>query len=636
MPTLPLTLAGRKRNTGSPGAWLGSAIVQLDPADGEWKEKHANDANANSIKWYLREYDASDGRSRVLFHVESSRVRIADINYPARGILYRSLDRGETWTDVTPQSGVNAEYCGAIAQGADGALWCATDEREFNTTINGGPSRVYRSTDDGDTWTLSLEVSETSFTTRGWPIFHLAAKPLDADVVVAEGAEMVGNGVRLWRTTDGGDTWSAAFGPTAPDPPAQFNNPGGGKQHVFDYTQQGTLVYGGIFETANDDLFILTSADDGDTFTLWHSEVGISLAYGAELQETVDDIYLCFHHNMFRAPTTMNGGGAPTELADTADGAPFTADHDLMDVSRHEVSDVDTLHLGANVDAPDAGATDDPSVFTRPADLTSGWAEHASWGTMNTDLGYRLYVGLKGLLGATQLPPTETAPPPRVAEPPVGPTAPVSEPARGEALPPTGIREKQRERRRQQRAVPTPVPQQRRPVFVADQVDRSQLPGTVAPIVPRRWLAFGWTTEAVLIGQKTLTLRDISVVEAHQWQNGELVYAYDEPPSAGGRRWALLRLLAQPYQVLTSELRKSDFNALGFGYLEAYGRRSPSGRAPGEIWAAWQQRPKRLAVFRFRVERLYDQLAPTGMTISPDGQRPQPAPQHGAIGRRAG
>ena len=211
----------------------------------------------------------------------------------------------------------------------------------------------------------------------------------------------------------------------------------------------------------------------------------------------------------------------------------------------------------------------------------------------------------------------DTPRPPQDQGPPAGPSG--GDP--GAAFPPTGIgrmrrerlaRKQQREQRTQQAQVLRRIPSQAR----GDQIDKSAPPRGTAPVEPRKWLVFGWTTPAVMNSQKTLTLRAMGPVEAVQWRMGELVYAYDRDPSEGGERLALLRLTHDPYEVSTVQLRKSDFNALGFGYLQAMGITAPNGNTPAQIWQRMQQAPERLYVVRFRVERLYDSRAPTRGSVS--------------------
>ncbi|KKK83246.1 hypothetical protein LCGC14_2795320, partial [marine sediment metagenome] len=325
-----LTLAGRKRTTGELGVWDGGVVVQLD-SSGVWSELVAGDTVAWNIQNFIHE------SAHILFHIRSA--GFGANNTPDRGQLYRSIDQGASWADVTPSSG-NTEYVGDYAQDADKNIWCITSETRQQDSGNPDPSYIYKSVDDGETWTLSYTIPEQSFGTRDWPAFNITCHPTNADIIIVEGVEMVSGNFRLWRTTDGGDTWSDAINSTEPSPPLQRLNTSGARQHIFNYTVAGRLVYAGIFEIANDDLFMLYSDDDGDNWHLRYSEVD-SLAYGSAFYESTL-IYLLHHNNLFEVASNF-GPGKVTKIADEND-SPFTTDYDFHGISRHLVGITDTLH----------------------------------------------------------------------------------------------------------------------------------------------------------------------------------------------------------------------------------------------------------------------------------------------------
>jgi hypothetical protein len=107
------------------------------------------------------------------------------------GTLFRSADRGVTWTPVTGLQGPWQCNCGA-AQSANIML--------------GGPSGVLRSTDFGVSWSL---ISAT----RGLSVTHVAingsAKP--SSVYITAGTNG-GKNSAIWKSTDGAITWTALTG----------------------------------------------------------------------------------------------------------------------------------------------------------------------------------------------------------------------------------------------------------------------------------------------------------------------------------------------------------------------------------------------------------------------------------------
>lgn len=590
-----LTLAGRKFTT----SFTGGAVVQLN-TDGTWSELVAGD----TVAWRLKDF-AFDGES-VLFHIRAD--GFGTLNTPDRGELYRSTDQGATWTEVTPQDDPGTEeYANDIVKSADGTLWCITGETKAKDRTTDQQSRIYKSTDRGATWTLSLKITEVSFGVRPWPLFNIAAHPTNANIIVAEGTEMVGNNSRLWKTTDGGSTWSGASAPTFESPPVQRENTGGQKQHVFEYTAAGDLVYAGFFEIAADDLFILKSLNDGDAFNVYHTEVA-SQDYGAMFYESTL-IYILHHKLVFEAPASI-GQGQITEIADHND-SPFTGDHDFHGLSRYAIHGVDTLHLGCNVGGPSGVGTEDPSVFTRPADLSSDWVEHSAFANMDSDLGYRLYVAIDGLVGATT-PDVETPRPPLPVEPPGG-GGPIGEPGIG--APRIGEARKPREQRgiRGQRGLrgrrgfkAGPIGSRLPPAEPGEQIDKSA-PDEYEEEPVRKWLTFGWLAAPMLEGIKTITLRDWGPTEGLWWEHGELFYAYDTPPVEGGRRLALLRVMQVPFIEFTASLKIIDYRKLGYAWAMANGLVSPSGRTALQVWEDLHSDPERLWLLRFQVQRIFEQ-----------------------------
>ncbi|MFN2544548.1 MAG: YCF48-related protein [Actinomycetota bacterium] len=148
-------------------------------------------------------------------------------------IVYRSDDRGATWTPASPQSGENAVNQFAIspdgtviARAGYGGLWRSSDHGETWTAVADhlpgedvaaialGPGRtgtlsaalspfgIFRSTDLGDSW---APIAEPYQLTIG--IVNVAVDPSDADVAYAAAGTS-----GLFKTTDAGATWHLLYG----------------------------------------------------------------------------------------------------------------------------------------------------------------------------------------------------------------------------------------------------------------------------------------------------------------------------------------------------------------------------------------------------------------------------------------
>ncbi len=589
-----LTLAGRKRSLNS---WDGGAVVQLG-TDGTWTELAAGD----TVAWRLKNF--INGPIHTMFHIRAG--GFAPLNTPDNGQLYRSADQGSTWADVTPNDSGNTEYARDIAQDANGDLWLITDEREQPDTFGANqPSYVYKSEDNGANWTLKYTTVIDSFNRR-YQMYNITCHPTDADIVLVEGRSMVSGQTRMWRTTDGGDNFTR-FTPTVSSPPEQIVNTAGSKMHIFDYTLAGDLVWAGIFETANDELFILKSLDDGDSFEVYYTEVD-TFGYGASFYEDML-VYILHANDLFESAAPV-GQGQITKIADDSD-SPFISLNTFHGLSRFTTpAGDDTLHAGIHTPFPSGSdSTKSPSVFTRPADLSSDWVEHPNFVNMHSDLGYRLYVAIDGLVGATAFEQEEPIPP-KADEPPAGDPG-AGEPGAGEP----GVGEARMPRRepvvrrglRGRRGFKAGPPGHRGlPPVQGEQIDK-RIPDEYEEPLVRKWLTFGWLVAPMLEGQKTITLRDWGPTEGVQWQHGELFYAYDTPPVEGGRRLAILRVMQEPFVEFTARLRMSDYHKLGFSYAMANRLMAPSGRTALQVWEDLHNNPELLWLLRFAVERIFEQ-----------------------------
>jgi photosystem II stability/assembly factor-like uncharacterized protein len=120
--------------------------------------------------------------------------------------VYKSMDAGKTWTDMGL---AETEHIGRIAihpanpnivyVAAEGRLWGPSKERG-----------VYKTTDGGKTWTLSLSINEDT------GVSDLAMDPQSPDTLYAAayerrrtpfGFDGGGPGGAIYKTTDGGATW---------------------------------------------------------------------------------------------------------------------------------------------------------------------------------------------------------------------------------------------------------------------------------------------------------------------------------------------------------------------------------------------------------------------------------------------
>ncbi len=109
--------------------------------------------------------------------------------------LYRSFDGGDTWEEISRNTGLPKEgvlgKIGVAASGAKpGRLWAIVEHE------NGA---VFRSDDYGDTWTRLSE--DRNLRQRAWYYHHIYADPTDENTVFVLN-------VGFWKSVDGGKTFT--------------------------------------------------------------------------------------------------------------------------------------------------------------------------------------------------------------------------------------------------------------------------------------------------------------------------------------------------------------------------------------------------------------------------------------------
>ncbi len=107
--------------------------------------------------------------------------------------LWRSLDGGDTWEDLSRRPGLPAGLLGkigvAVSPARAGRVWALVEAED---------GAVFRSDDCGESWLRLSE--EPLLRTRPWYYMHITADPADADTVWAQDYS-------LWKSIDGGATF---------------------------------------------------------------------------------------------------------------------------------------------------------------------------------------------------------------------------------------------------------------------------------------------------------------------------------------------------------------------------------------------------------------------------------------------
>ena len=113
--------------------------------------------------------------------------------------LWRSLDGGASWQDISRNPGLPTGLLGkigvAVSPAQAGRVWAV---------IEADDGAVFRSDDYGATWTRLSE--QSLLRTRPWYYMHITADPLDADTVWVQNYS-------LWKSIDGGAHFEALPSP---------------------------------------------------------------------------------------------------------------------------------------------------------------------------------------------------------------------------------------------------------------------------------------------------------------------------------------------------------------------------------------------------------------------------------------
>ncbi len=126
-----------------------------------------------------------------------------------RGV-YRSQDGGQTWTQslfVSDSTGiVDMAMHPTNGQIIYAAAWQRVRRPQYRS-YGGETSGLYRSLDGGDSWTELTSGLPTGANQKGR--ISIAIAPSNPDVLYARYADATGNIQGVYRTSDGGDSWTA-------------------------------------------------------------------------------------------------------------------------------------------------------------------------------------------------------------------------------------------------------------------------------------------------------------------------------------------------------------------------------------------------------------------------------------------
>ena len=115
--------------------------------------------------------------------------------------LFRSMDGGDTWEEVSRKPGLPEGLLGkigvAVSPARAGRVWSLVEAVEEKTGL-------YRSDDYGDNW--KLVCGSRDLMHRPWYYSHVFADPVHSETVYV-------NNLQMWRSTDGGQSFAEILTP---------------------------------------------------------------------------------------------------------------------------------------------------------------------------------------------------------------------------------------------------------------------------------------------------------------------------------------------------------------------------------------------------------------------------------------
>ena len=181
-------------------SWLGSGLLHGQEADtGDEKSHVATLVSGLQVRG-IGPAIASGRISDLIVHPERKQEWIATA---ASGGVWKTTNSGITWEPIFEGQGSYSIGCITRDPNNPQVLWLGTGENNSQRSVAYGDG-VYKSVDGGKSWTnVGLEESEH--------IGRIVVDPRDSNVVyvAAQGPLWRAGGDRgLYKTTDGGDTWT--------------------------------------------------------------------------------------------------------------------------------------------------------------------------------------------------------------------------------------------------------------------------------------------------------------------------------------------------------------------------------------------------------------------------------------------
>jgi photosystem II stability/assembly factor-like uncharacterized protein len=262
---------------------------------------------APDLRWRVDVVDA-DQSFRGLAAVDRRTAWVAGGSLTEDGDakVYRTIDGGRSWQDVSPPRTAGLSFRDVEARGARTASVLAIGE--------GRASRIYRTTDGGETWTRTFQNTDRTAFYNCMDFFKGGRRGLAV-------SDPVDGKFRIIRTDDGGRSWEVLPDSGMPDSTGEFNFSASGDCLVV----EGRHAW---FGSGGAQARVFHSRDGGLTWTATESAIPAGEAAG---------VFGLAFRNPRHGVAVGGDFEAPT---DGVDATSYTHDR------RHWTSGGDLAHLG--------------------------------------------------------------------------------------------------------------------------------------------------------------------------------------------------------------------------------------------------------------------------------------------------
>lgn len=260
--------------------------------------------------------------------------------------LFRSVDAGATWSAISMSTGFAGAPYGWSIEWAGGTKFVASVDADPLAASGTNQGQIWSSSDNGATWTRATGVASSA----GLERITVAAAPSNPSIVYALAANPSGDLADLFKSTNGGTTWTAlgaggkrykngnAEGRTVS---AVFNTQGWYNQLlIVSPTNPNLVFFGGALHLAK-------TTDGGSTYYQVSNWLGqFSLPY----------VHADFHAATFDPTGTKFYVGNDGGVFFSADGGATFSDSMNVGLASHLIYDIGIS--GANRNAVIAGLQD--------------------------------------------------------------------------------------------------------------------------------------------------------------------------------------------------------------------------------------------------------------------------------------